>query len=430
MGSWPEETGAFAAILIDEEWAEAENWSPPASGQILWLRMTGRSAELDHRPLLPSPLTPARLSRAVAALAAPEVSPTQQFALDSHTQGRRILLVEDSPAGQLYFRKLLASQAYDVTVASTAADAHSLARSAVFDLILMDIQLPDGSGIDVIRELRASEDAAGRARVPIIALSAHALADCKASALAAGADDYITKPVRVGELLKGVRQRLVRRVNVLILAQSQTLLDAALRLCPSASGILIGEDGEFQVPFTEEPFRVVILIADGPSVSFVSSAFKSLKEFPPERLLLLGDRWPRECVNLAGGAEALPVPESASALDRLVQLTASHTAPEAGTDLSSKFAKEIAILAPSYLKELNDSISNARGDLAAGNLSQLAGFAHRVKGSGAAYGFPTLTLLAAKLEEAARQEDRSVAARTLESLADEISQALVRKNAI
>ncbi len=427
---WPKDTSNFTAILIDEEWAEAENCSPASGDPVLWLRMTGRAADPDHRPVLLSPLTPSRLRRSIASLAPAKLVPRQLPVRDWDTEGRRILLVEDSPAGQLYFRKLLASQGYTITVAASAAEAYAAACNIPFDLILMDIQLPDGSGVDVIRELRAFETSASRAPVPIIALSAHALADFRESALAAGADDYITKPVRAATLLQGIRQRFVRQATVLVLAQSPLILSSILALAPAATGAVLNPDGTFQLPAGKGPFDVVILAANAPSVSFVAAALKAVSGFPRERLLLLGDRWPRDCVNLAGGAEALPLPGSALSLDRLVRVTASVASPPLDTVQSSTLAEEIAALGFGYLRGLLDSLPDARAQLLGGDLSALARFAHRVKGSGSAYGFPVLTLLASELEEAVRSNDHSAAAKALDTLADEVSQALVRTKAV
>jgi two-component system, OmpR family, KDP operon response regulator KdpE len=111
----------------------------------------------------------------------------------------RILLVEDDPQLLRAMRITLHAQGHEVIVAATGRKGLSEAAAARPDLIVLDLGLPDLDGIDVIHGLR------GWTGVPIIVLSGRATAGDKVGALDAGADDYVTKPFGVDELLARIR---------------------------------------------------------------------------------------------------------------------------------------------------------------------------------------------------------------------------------
>jgi CheY-like chemotaxis protein len=81
-----------------------------------------------------------------------------------------------------------------------------------FDAILMDIQMPEMNGLDATRTIRARESGSGR-RVPIIALTANAMDTDREEALAAGMDDYVTKPLRLPELQAALERALKQRLD-------------------------------------------------------------------------------------------------------------------------------------------------------------------------------------------------------------------------
>lgn len=101
-----------------------------------------------------------------------------------------------------FLRSMLASHGYSLTEAGTAAEGNAQISSSAPDLILLDLGLPDGDGIEVTRRLREWS------RIPIIVLSARGQESDKIHALDAGADDYLTKPFSVGELLARIRVSL------------------------------------------------------------------------------------------------------------------------------------------------------------------------------------------------------------------------------
>ena len=116
----------------------------------------------------------------------------------------RVLVVDDEPQFLRALATNLRGAGYDVDTAVTAAGALAAAGLQPPDAVILDLLLPDGSGRDVCRDLRAWTEA------PIILVSAVGEEDEKIAALDAGADDYVTKPFAIGELLARLRAALRR----------------------------------------------------------------------------------------------------------------------------------------------------------------------------------------------------------------------------
>jgi two-component system, OmpR family, KDP operon response regulator KdpE len=116
----------------------------------------------------------------------------------------RVLIVEDEPALLRALRINLRARGFAVATASTGREALAEARRRPPDLVLLDLGLPDLDGGEVIRELR------GWSRAPVIVLSGRAGSGDKIGALDAGADDYVTKPFDMEELLARLRAALRR----------------------------------------------------------------------------------------------------------------------------------------------------------------------------------------------------------------------------
>jgi CheY-like chemotaxis protein len=103
-----------------------------------------------------------------------------------------ILLVEDNAANQLLAVALLEREGYEVDLADTSAQVVERLRARTPDLILMDIQLPGDDGLVVARRLKADP---ATAKIPIVALTAHAMAGDREQALAVGCVGYLSKPI-------------------------------------------------------------------------------------------------------------------------------------------------------------------------------------------------------------------------------------------
>jgi DNA-binding response OmpR family regulator len=119
----------------------------------------------------------------------------------------RILIVEDNKDLALGLRINLEEHGYQVHVAQTIADGLARLRQAQPDLVILDLSLPDGDGLDLMRRLRAAGDA-----TLILVLTAKSRQDAKVLGLRGGADDYVTKPFDLEELLARV-EVLFRRIR-------------------------------------------------------------------------------------------------------------------------------------------------------------------------------------------------------------------------
>jgi two-component system KDP operon response regulator KdpE len=112
----------------------------------------------------------------------------------------RILVVDDEPAILRFLRASLESQGYIVTTAADARTALDLIRRQAADLAVLDLGLPDMDGLDVVRQIRKDGET-----LPIIILSSRENESAKVAALDLGADDYVTKPFGIEELLARIR---------------------------------------------------------------------------------------------------------------------------------------------------------------------------------------------------------------------------------
>ena len=118
-----------------------------------------------------------------------------------------ILVVEDDPTIRLLVKKALEHHGAKIQEASTAKTGRELALSAGLDIIILDLRLPDGNGYDICESIRANG-----VKTPVLILSADHDTDIKVRNLNAGADDYLTKPFSIEELLARI-EAIMRRSN-------------------------------------------------------------------------------------------------------------------------------------------------------------------------------------------------------------------------
>jgi CheY-like chemotaxis protein len=123
---------------------------------------------------------------------------------DSRQRPLRILVAEDSPVNQKLAVALLTRMGHQVALAATGTAAVEAWQRESFDLVLMDIQMPEMDGFEATRRIRAIEQASRRARTPIIAMTAHAMSGDRERCLEAGMDEHVTKPINRGDLAKAI----------------------------------------------------------------------------------------------------------------------------------------------------------------------------------------------------------------------------------
>lgn len=191
----------YDLIVFDARGERGDGWSRlqpllPAMAKVLVLSEQEFMQCDDPRvTCVQAPLTPFTLVRAVAktlGIALPGRGDDSPGRAQAKLEGSRVLLVEDNPVNQQVGEELLAARGVDVTVAQSGKAALETLDAETFDLVLMDIQMPDMSGYEVTEILRRDPRFD---KVPVVAMTAHALKDARDAAVAAGMNDFLAKPI-------------------------------------------------------------------------------------------------------------------------------------------------------------------------------------------------------------------------------------------
>jgi CheY-like chemotaxis protein len=120
----------------------------------------------------------------------------------------RVLVAEDNEVNQLVIRHMLPPRDYEITIAPNGRDAVAAYSSGRFDLILMDVSMPEMDGYEATRAIRAIEERERRERTPIVCLTAHVMAADVENSMAAGMDDFLSKPISQDKLEKVIARCL------------------------------------------------------------------------------------------------------------------------------------------------------------------------------------------------------------------------------
>ena len=169
----------------------------------------------------------------------------------------RILVVDDEPSVRESVGYALEQEGFDVTLASDGEDAEGRLSENSFDLLILDIMMPGKSGLDICREVRAESP------VPIILLTAKDAEVDKVVGLEVGADDYVTKPFSVRELLGRVRAQLRRRELDRSVGSEGTAIESGPVTIDLARH-LVTVRGE-PINLTRSEFQVLRLLARAPA---------------------------------------------------------------------------------------------------------------------------------------------------------------------
>ena len=164
----------------------------------------------------------------------------------------KIMVVEDDAPVRRLITASLSAEDYTVVAAGTAAEAVQLAATQNPDIILLDLGLPDLDGVEVIRRVRSWSN------VPIIVISARSEDPDKIDALDAGADDYLTKPFSVAELLARLRVTLRRLNTAAPDAAPSVFRNGALRIDYAAGCVSL--DGE-EIRLTPIEYKLLCLLS-------------------------------------------------------------------------------------------------------------------------------------------------------------------------
>jgi signal transduction histidine kinase/DNA-binding response OmpR family regulator len=218
LGRTAEDCGGFDVILIDRHLAEMSGLAlaeeicargNAAHRLVIMLGSNPRPEDVSQceslgvAACIEKPVSPADLLDAMCVSLQGPTSPQERIPPDVETPAElptlRILLAEDSLVNQKLAVALLKKRGHDVVVANNGVEAVAEFEAGHFDLILMDIQMPEMDGFAATSAIRERQADSG-VRTPIIALTAHAMKGDRERCLEAGMDEYVAKPLRVEQL--------------------------------------------------------------------------------------------------------------------------------------------------------------------------------------------------------------------------------------
>jgi two-component system, sensor histidine kinase and response regulator len=215
----------FPLVLLDAQMPNMDGFSlaerikqnPRLAGAtIMMLTSAGQRGDVSRcgdlgiavyliKPIRQSELMEAILSALGKAAGHDRAPVITRHTLRENRRKLRILLAEDNSVNQLIAVRILEKRGHHVTVAANGREAVAASQQSRFDLVLMDLQMPGMDGFEATAAIRQQEASSGT-RLPIIALTAHAMATDRERCLAAGMDGYIAKPVKGEDLIETVER--------------------------------------------------------------------------------------------------------------------------------------------------------------------------------------------------------------------------------
>jgi CheY-like chemotaxis protein len=269
------------------------------------------------------------------------------------THPLRILLTEDNAVNQKVALRILQRLGYRADVAANGWEALEALQRQPYDVVLMDIQMPEMDGVEATRRIRHGEVVSEQPR--IIAMTAHALKGNREQYLAAGMDDYVSKPVRIEELVKA-------------LYKCQPLQSQA--------------NGSLTEPWATS----VTTTTDSMTHHHWNSSNVHLLDVPSNSVVKTKNNdWP---INM--------------------DLLKETIGPDAG--------EMLAQMLPLFFEEAQALIAALKEAIKAGDLQELKKAAHTLKGSSASLGLISLATISRTLEEMVRQKRMDEAAQKLKQL--------------
>jgi two-component system, OmpR family, KDP operon response regulator KdpE len=169
----------------------------------------------------------------------------------------RILVVDDEPQIRRVMRSALTAEGYEVRDAKTGEDALEELRNARYDLVLLDMNMPGMGGLETCRMIRASSE------IAVVMLTVRTSEEDKIAALDAGADDYVTKPFSMPELLARIRANL-RRVPLTSESSAGRIAVGELEI--NVSGRRLTASGK-EIRLTPKEFDLLLYLASNPDVA-------------------------------------------------------------------------------------------------------------------------------------------------------------------
>jgi PAS domain S-box-containing protein len=387
---------------------------------------------------LPKPIIKKRLidtlERALQLTKQEELSFSEQLFIDM-TQRELdneycILLVEDNKDNQNLAQRILTSVGYAIDIAENGEIAVERAREYLYDLILMDVQMPVMDGLDATRAIRKLERQRGDRRTPIIALTAHATEGYREKCLEAGMDDYLTKPIKKARLLEKTSEWVDKRPVILVVddsTQSQMLIKNYLR--QEDCQLFFANNGQQGLDFFKRHWvSLVLLDMEMPVLDGYATA-KAIRQLPVGVNLPIiamtgheGVEEKNKCLN-SGCSDYLGKPLRKSKILETInknlctsrQALPAKDLPEqplsAPLNVSAgNFRQEIVVyvdediedLVPEFLEGRHDDVKIIREAIQNNDFVNIQRLGHDMKGCGQSYGFDEISVIGKHIETAAK----------------------------
>ena len=258
-----------------------------------------------------------------------------------HVRNLRILLAEDSLVNQQLAVALLSGEGHDVTVANNGREAVAAVEKGRFDLVLMDVQMPDMDGLEATAIIRRNELAGDKRRMPIIAMTAHALSGDRERCLEAGMDGYTSKPINADELFAAIEQLAAAKPaaeDACLAAANPVDWPAALKTVRGDSGLLttIVETAVTEIPNLLAAVRNAVTGGDPQALRLAAHTLKgSVRYFGALRVTELAARLESlgQAESLHPAREILPLLGDAS--DELLASLTAHLERSGSTTASA-----------------------------------------------------------------------------------------------
>ena len=363
---------------------------------------------------------------------------TQHIIREEKKHSVRILLVEDNPDNQALARLILTKAGYRVVVADNGHEAVEkyLQIPEDFDLILMDIQMPEMDGWEATRTIRAQ----GFKNVPIVAMTAHAMKEDRDKCLEAGMDDYITKPIKrevvYNILEKWLFQKETAPLRILLAEDSEDnrwLIHSYLKDTPFLLDVV--ENGKTAVDkFILARFGLVLMDMQMPVMDGYT-AIRKIREWETEKhvtstpIIALTDKDYEEEIKESGKAGSTgylikPIRKAKllETIQKYTQVKGDRIGLEEddiskGERIIVSVDRDLEDLIPGFLENRRKDIKTIEQALEIRDYESIRILGHSMKGAGGGYGFDAITDIGRSLEKAARGNNPEAVTKCCEAIA-------------
>ncbi|TDI44520.1 MAG: response regulator [Acidobacteria bacterium] len=367
------------------------------------------------------------------------VEPTKVPTPPSEKVPFRVLLVEDNIDNQRLAERVLHDAGALVDTAENGKDAVEMAGHILYDLIVMDLMMPVMDGFEAATKIRENETAPNR--VPIVALTAHATEGYRARCLAAGMDDYMSKPFRKERFLAVLDQWVDRRPIILIAddARESRLIVERFLMLSGDYRLLIAKNGQEALELmTRQNVALVLLDMEMPVLNGFEAAPR-MRVLPgrshipvvamtahhdPEELARCIDvgcttviQKPLDRAKLAALVSRLVKPQSDTELEGVVD-PGSENAPPGVVVIDP----DIQDLVPRFLENQLARAKLVVDLTGAGDFETVRRIGHNMKGTGKGYGFEVISSFGESLERAAMRSARAEVTRIAKELEEYLAE--------